>query len=140
MMRRSLALAGLLLLAGTLLADVKIAGETDVPLYRAVRLEAVGDIKDAWVVWDVSSEENVDIVVEEGGRFYFIAPEGPYNVKLRVLREVGGKKSQEVARKTVTVGKRVPPPEPGPHPGPDPAPVVKAWVVIVEQTSEAKAE
>jgi hypothetical protein len=122
-MRRPILTAGaLLLLASSVLADLKIVGEMKLPANRLVRLEAEGAAEGAALIWDVSNEESVD-AEEVGQRFLFAAPPGSYKIKLRSIRLKDGKTTVETARAVVVIGDTPPAPPVPPGPGPGPAPV-----------------
>lgn len=118
--------------AGLLWAgDLRISGDTKVPLYRMARLSADGVPAGSVLLWDVAEEEKID--ADEGkGRLVFTGPAGQYHVKLRAIVIEGGQaKDVQTARVVVTIGAA-----PGPGPGPDPPPgpadpltdsVMSAW-------------
>lgn len=140
---RSLSLLLLLGLSGAAWGDLAISGETKVVPYKLVRLEAKGAPAGAAVLWDVYPEDVADVLELPGGRLVLTAPPGKYRVKCRTVSVKDGAVSVETARAVVEVtgGAPEPPPGPGPAPGPGPLPpITKAWVVVVEETSEARAE
>lgn len=135
-------LLALALAVGAARSDLVISGETKAQPYRLVRLQATGAPPGAAVVWDIYPEEPADTLELPGGRLVFTAPPGTYRVKCRALTVKDGAVTVETARAVVEVAGDTPGPKPGPKPGPDPGPlppITKAWVVVVEETAEARA-
>lgn len=89
-----------------------------VEAYRQVRVNAVGNIAGAALVWDVSPEDKADMEEMPGGKMVFTAPPGVYRIKCRAIRLKDGAATADCARATVEIS-----PPPGNAP-PAPGPVV----------------
>jgi len=88
-----------------------VCGELKVKRDRIVRLCAKDAPVGAALLWDVVPEEKVD-AEEFGGRLYFTAPPGVYQVKLRALVTTDGKTEVTTARATVVIEGETPVPVP----------------------------
>lgn len=135
---------------GVTLADVKITGETKVPVYEFVELKAEGAAEGSgysWKVFDAKrnrlSSKSVRI---HGGKLIFVAAPGTYTVELSAFSYDEKTKQINITEtdvKVVIEGKELPNPQPNPDPGPNPQPnpVVDlksgSWVLVVEETSES---
>jgi hypothetical protein len=144
---RSAAFLAALAVASFAHAEVKIEGPTEVKRDRMVRLTAVGQVDGKALIWTVSNEDDID-PDEEGLKFNFVAPPGVYRVKLIAIGLTkDGKTTKETAAphtvKIVGTPDPKPPDPPGPippdPPKPPPGPITKAWVVVVEENTQASA-
>lgn len=140
-----------LLMALSAMADPQIVGPDKVEPYKLVRLKAADLPEKAGVLWDVMPVGKADLASSsDRSTLEFVAPPGTYQVELLVATV--GKDGIPIlsrVRKPITIGNAPDPkpdpdpgPKPDPKPDPDPTPVppAKAWVVVVEETSDAAAE
>lgn len=130
-------------------AQAVIEGESNVAPYGMVRLRASNLPAKSGVLWGVYPPT---VTVAEGCdplTLQFAGPPGNYVVEM-ILVTIAPDGTPILARvqKAVTIQPPVPPnpgPQPNPNPGPQPNPPVpgpigKAWVVVVEETAEARAD
>lgn len=131
-----------LLLAGVASAQVKIVGETNVQPYKLVRLQATGMPVKSNAAWEVWPRGKADVAASaDRTKVEFVAEPGVYDVELLVFSlDESGIPVLDRHWTKVTIGKAKPDPEPEPDPDPkpDPKPITKAWVVIVEESEDAR--
>ena len=141
MKRIACVLIAWLVLTGLASAQVSILGETKVEPNKLVRLKVDGADPKAGLVWRVYPP-NVDKATTGKGLLEFVAAPGAYRVELLAITLApDGTTVIAEAVANVTIGSDPmpdPKPDPGPGPKPNPKPIAKAWVVIVEETAEAR--
>lgn len=139
MRRIACVLVAWLALTGLASAQVSILGETKVEPNKLVRLKADGADPKSGLVWRVYPP-TVDKATTGKGLLEFVAAPGAYRVELLAitLAPDGTTVIAEAVASVVVGGEPMPDPKPDPGPKPNPKPIAKAWVVIVEETAEAR--
>lgn len=129
--------------------DFKITGESKVSVNRLVRLSAENVPEKSGLLWMVfPMDATIDIATTPESIFQFVAPPGKYVVVATCFTGGGDKKIVPHTSRVVVeiVGSLPEPPKPQPDPGPapdpnppvPPTPITKAWVVIIEETEDAR--
>ena len=116
----------LLLLAGAVLGEVKVVGETTVQPYKLVRLEVKDLPANTTVRWRITPRIGVDKSSNaSGSKLEFVAPPGAYAVDAETTTVDWDRKvfTQDEGSVTVTIADPAPPVPPLP-PVPPPAPKV----------------
>lgn len=149
MKRLVLSLVLMFAIIGVSLAEVKITGETKVPVYEFVKLKAEGAAEGSGFSWKVFDTQRNRLssksVWISGDKVVFVAAPGTYVVELTAFSYDEKTKQINIAESDVKVviDSGVlpnPQPDPSPNPTPNPTPVVdlkEAYLLVIEETSDA---